>query len=105
MAKSKMVSFRKAGYVKRLDKQTLEWVRGNPIHNKIDNECCPDFSCCDKSLLAPPEVRQVFYNAYLKDDDKTKSRLLGEFLGKFIETIPDKRVHIAGLETMRQEIE
>jgi hypothetical protein len=19
---------------------------GNPYHNKIDDECCPDFSCC-----------------------------------------------------------
>jgi len=106
MSKVKMVSCRKPGYKKRLDEQTLNWLKGNPTHNKIDDECCPDFSCCNTKLLAPPEVRQVFYNAYLKGDHKTQDRLLGEFLGKMIvDAVPEKKVYIAGLEESRQEIE
>ena len=98
------MGFRKSGYIKRLDKQILEWVKGNPIHNKVDGECCPDFSCCNKSLLAPLEVRQIFYNAFLKDDHETISRLLGEFLTRLMTSMPDKRTHITGLEVMRQEL-
>lgn len=26
--------------------QLALWQKGVPIHNDIDNECCPDFSCC-----------------------------------------------------------
>lgn len=26
--------------------QLVEWVNGNPTHNKKRDECCPDFSCC-----------------------------------------------------------
>ena len=33
--------------------QLDEWVKGNPIHNNVDDECCPDFSCCRPELLAP----------------------------------------------------
>jgi hypothetical protein len=33
-------------YKSRTLKQCYEWVNGNSIHNFIDNECCPDFSCC-----------------------------------------------------------
>lgn len=33
-------------YKARSYTQLYEWVNGNSIHNSIDNECCPDFSCC-----------------------------------------------------------
>ncbi len=33
-------------YKIRTYKQLHEWVNGNSIHNTIDDECCPDFSCC-----------------------------------------------------------
>lgn len=86
--------FRKAGYRKRLDKQTLDWVKGNPRHNSVDEECCPDFSCCDPELLASQKIRQQFYTAYLNDDDATSSRLLGRFLDKLIKKeFPDEKVH------------
>ena len=29
------------------------WLIGFPIHNHIDNECCPDFSCCFPDLYKP----------------------------------------------------
>jgi len=99
------MNFRKPGYRKRLDKQTLEWAKGNPTHNVVDDECCPDFSCCSPGLLVPPEVRHVFYNAYEKGDANTTNRLLGEFLGKMLaHDVPSCKVHIAGLEQQRREV-
>jgi hypothetical protein len=33
-------------YQERVIAQTRRWVEGNSRHNFIDDECCPDFSCC-----------------------------------------------------------
>lgn len=41
----------KPGYQDRVKSQTLSWAMGNPYHNKIDDECCPDFSCCYPDLF------------------------------------------------------
>ncbi len=87
------------------EEQALLWLKGKSVHNKERDECCPDFSCCRPELLAPLEVRQVFYNAELKGDERTKNRLLGEFLGRLLSSaLPEKKVHIAGLDASRQEI-
>ena len=40
-----------AQYAERTRVQCLEWAAGNPYHNRIDDECCPDFSCCEKHLF------------------------------------------------------
>lgn len=50
-------------------------------------------------------MRKVFYNAYIKGDRKTQDRLLMEFLSKMLSVkLPDKKVHIAGLEENRREV-
>lgn len=98
------MNFRKSGYSERLHKQTLDWLNGDPKHNKTDDECCPDFSCCNPELLAPKEVREIFYQAEKSGNHKLVDRMLGEFLSKMIDTIPSKpKVHIAGLDRMREE--
>ena len=86
--------------------QLQQWVKGNPIHNKKRDECCPDFSCCSPGLLAPKEVRETFYNAYIKGNNKVTDRLLMEFLSKMIEKgkKPYYKIHIAGLEASRREL-
>lgn len=33
------------------------WLLGFSIHNHIDNECCPDFSCCFPELQKPLHKR------------------------------------------------
>ena len=38
-------------YRERVRSQTLSWAQGRPYHNKIDDECCPDFSCCRPDLF------------------------------------------------------
>jgi hypothetical protein len=100
------MEFRKPGYKNRLNEQTLNWLKGSPRHNQIDDECCPDFSCCVPELLAPMEVRQIFYNAELKGDNKTIDRMLGEFLDRMIRhKLPNKKVYIAGLDAQRNGYE
>lgn len=38
------------------------WRRGHPVHNDIDNMCCPDFSCCrGKQHMANDRLREMFY--------------------------------------------
>lgn len=99
-------------YKERVYNQLDEWVKGNPIHNSVDDECCPDFSCCKPNLLQPEEIRKTFkalkivgdkeIEAWKKDNsletpnyDKMESMLFG-FLGSGInEAAPDKKVHIA----------
>lgn len=73
------------------DTQLAEWVKGNPVH--AEHGCCPDFSCCKPSLLAPVEVRQKFAAA----DDKTRTMFLIGFLGAAMaEAGLAKKVYIAG---------
>ena len=101
-----MKSFRKDGYKERLYKQTLDWLNGKSTHNDIDNECCPDFSCCKPELLVPKEIRQLFYNAEMANNHKIVDRLLSEFLSRLIDSIPSKpKVHIAGLDAQREELD
>lgn len=38
-------------YRKRTLEYTLLYVAGFPTHNKEDNECCPDFSCCRPEMF------------------------------------------------------
>jgi hypothetical protein len=48
-----------------LEKQLKEWLKGNSIHDSINNRCCPDFSCCyGKDFLAKKRVRKRFAEAY-----------------------------------------
>lgn len=100
-------------YKERVYIQLEEWVNGNPIHNKIEGECCPDFSCCKPQLLQPEENRKTFMalkiigdkelEAWEKDNsletpnyDKMESMLF-VFLDSAIKEIaPDKNVHIMG---------
>lgn len=74
------------------------WVKGVSVHNEVDDECCPDFSCCNKKMNTPKEVRERFAKA----DERTRTEMLGMFLGKAMETM-DKKVYIAGLETPDSE--
>lgn len=41
----------KPGYRERARSQALSWAMGNSYHNNIDDECCPDFSCCHPDLF------------------------------------------------------
>lgn len=69
-------------YNERIEFQLSEWVKGNSIHNDIDCECCPDFSCCKPHLKADEQVRIEFSNA----NEEKRLAMLFDFLGKLLES-------------------
>ncbi len=78
--------------------QLEQWVNGNAIHNTVDDECCPDFACCNKDMKTPKDVRERFAKAIKDNDEATKMEMLGMFLGQSMATM-GKNVYVAGLST------
>ena len=67
------------------DKEQLDkWIAGESIHNKSNDMCCPDFSCCIPELLAPTADRELFRTAYVNGDADLIDRLLTTFLAKLV---------------------
>lgn len=79
------------------NEQLLKWVKGESVHNNELGQCCPDFSCCNPDMNTSLEVRELFMEAHLNDDESQKMKLLGMFLGQAISTISDKKVYIGGV--------
>ena len=75
-------------------KQLLSWLAGISIH--CQDQCCPDFSCCQPELLAPFEEREAFAVAYLQDDTEQYERMLMMFLGRGLKVLTKKNIYIAG---------
>jgi hypothetical protein len=74
--------------------QLSEWVKGNPLHNPIRDECCPDFSCCrGKECMADKETRQRFAKADAEGDEPTRMEMLMMFLGN---AFADQNVYVVG---------
>lgn len=56
-------------YNQRCIEQGLKWVAGESIHNHIDDECCPDFSCCQPGLFERDRAKRVEeYNDWAADN-------------------------------------
>lgn len=72
-------------YEERIAYQIEEWVKGNSIHNTVEDECCPDFSCCNKDMLADEKVRKQFQKAINENDNDMMDILLVNFLGMALE--------------------
>ncbi len=82
------------------EEQLDRWVAGESVHNEERGECCPDFSCCEPSLLAPFATREAFARA----SDGERAGMLMGFLGAGMAILaPDKKVHIAGDPTNYEE--
>lgn len=45
-------------YQERVRVQTFAWAEGRPYHNRVDDECCPDFSCCHPDLMEPDQAKR-----------------------------------------------
>jgi len=57
--------------------QLKQWVEGNPLHNPVTNECCPDFSCCTKSKkMMSLEERERFVEAYEDGNESEMTSIL-----------------------------
>lgn len=81
----------KSNYEQRHAEQLKQWVAGNSIHNVVDDECCPDFSCCRPEFRAPDDVRQ----RYLAATSKEREQLLMQFLEKLAKA-QDLKVVVLG---------
>jgi hypothetical protein len=54
-----------SAYQQRALQQSEEWVNGKSVHNIVDDECCPDFSCCTPTLFEGNRfVRLIEHNQY-----------------------------------------
>lgn len=60
------------------------WLNGDPVHNKERDECTPDFSCCNKDLLAEKETRIEFCEAFKSKDHNKVGKILSGFLACFL---------------------
>lgn len=72
------------------EEQLDQWVNGVSIHDYDNNQCCPDFSCCNKKMHTPIEERRLF-----RDRPELRDDMLMMFLGKALAEYSDK-IHIAG---------
>lgn len=78
-------------------KQLNNWVEGNPYHEDELDQCCPDFSCCQKELLAPEYERKLFRKCYLDGNDEVVNQMLMAFLQRAIDIhTREKDVHVVG---------
>ncbi len=70
------------------DEQLNKWVVGESIHNKEQDECCPDFSCCQSHYKASKEERKLF-----RDRPELRDQMLMGFLGA---ALADENIYVAG---------
>jgi len=97
-------------YQEAQDHQLSEWVKGRPWHNPFncddtrhdgdtsEGECCPDFSCCEPSMLAPEEARKAF----AKSGNETRMGMLGMFLSGMVADATENtkiKAHVSTGET------
>ena len=47
-------------YLERVRQQVINWLAGRSVHNAVDDECCPDFSCCVPDMLMSQEQRNRY---------------------------------------------
>lgn len=72
------------------DEQLDAWVAGNSLHNQARDECCPDFSCCQKYYKATQDERKLF-----RDRPELRDKMLMGFLGAALAG-GEKAVHVIG---------
>lgn len=74
--------------------QLLKWQKGESIHNIERDECCPDFSCCDKDINTSQGIKDRFVLAHLNNDEEAKERWLNWFLnGMLTKKSSDSRIY------------
>ena len=81
LGKPAYLNKRNSSYEFRALLQLDLWRRGIPVHNDIDDECVPDFSCCRGRMhMAGDHLRELFCT------DKASRRAM---MLTFISELPD----------------
>jgi hypothetical protein len=57
---------RKTGFVIRSYEQLVDWMNGISKHNEIDDECCPDFTCCANILPDEKDAKKIVYEHFVE---------------------------------------
>jgi hypothetical protein len=73
-----------SNYKERGLDQLNHWCNGESIHNEIDDECCPDFSCCNPEINTAQELKEAFRTATINEHQEVIMYMLGSFLGNMI---------------------
>lgn len=60
------IKIRKPGYVYRSYEQLVDWMNGTSKHNYIDDECCPDFTCCANILPDDAAAKRLVYDHFME---------------------------------------
>ena len=56
---------KRSNYKVRVACQARLWIQGESIHNRVDDECTPDFSCCKPELFEHDRLKRIaIYNAW-----------------------------------------
>ena len=63
----------------RLQFQVNRWYDGQSLHNHIDNQCCPDYSCCYPALVATSDCKHAFRKAVAIQDEDLVAELVMNF--------------------------
>lgn len=45
-------------YDRRAHDQMLAWAIGKPYHERVNGECCPDFSCCHPEMFETDDAER-----------------------------------------------
>lgn len=81
------------------DEQLTLWCDGISKCPNSNNECCPDFSCCNPRLAWPLAQRKAFREAIFLGNHELAEKML---LGTLAAAMADRAVYVAGSESEKK---
>jgi hypothetical protein len=60
-------------HLDRCKSQLELWIDGHSVHNNVDNECVPDFSCCNSKITTKKSVRIEYADSIVKAREEKES--------------------------------
>lgn len=86
-------------YEERNEYQLLQWQQGISLHNFVDEECSPDFSCCHKGAVpTAQDVRDRFVKMVRDGDSENITAMSAGFLTKNLEAAGYDNIRVIGAE-------
>lgn len=73
----------KPGHIQRKYEQLIHWMNGFSLHNHVDDECCPDFTCCANILPDDSDAKKRVYDFFIEEyGDRVRDFKIEKILGK-----------------------
>lgn len=54
-------------YIDACRQQMILWVNGRSVHNAVNGECTPDFSCCHPDMMSSRDERIAEFRRFLEE--------------------------------------